>query len=107
MTVLLMKSSEVQQNFGRVMDQALIENEVIVERYGEPRVAILSYQRYQQLLQAEAAADRPYVTAPNRAPEARTVGLEMAAVIRQEMQSQSDELLEEAMGELRGRSWSS
>jgi hypothetical protein len=107
MTVLLMKSSEVQQNFGRVMDQALVENEVIVERYGEPRVAILSYQRYQQLLQAEAAADRPYVTPPDRAPEAQAHGLEMAAVVRQELQSKPDETLEGAMGELRGRSWSS
>ena len=106
MTVLL-KSSEVQQNFGRVMDQALLENEVVVERYGEPRVAILSYQRYQQLLQAEADADRPFVMPPDRTPGAQTRGQEMAAIVRQELQSQPDKSLEDAMGELRGRAWSS
>ena len=100
---VFLKSSEVQQNFGRVMDQALLEDEVVVERYGEPRIAILSYQRYQQLLQAEASADRPYVTSPDRTLEAQTDGLQMAATVRQELQNQSDESLEEAMGELRGR----
>jgi len=48
-----LKSSEVQQNFGLVMDRALTEAEVIVERYGTPRVVILDYRRYQQLLTAE------------------------------------------------------
>lgn len=107
MPALLIKSSEVQQNFGRVMDQALIQNEVVVERYGEPRVAILSYQRYQQLLQAEAAADRPYVTPPDRSLEAQALGREMATMVQQEMQTQPDESLKEAMSDLRGRSWSS
>ncbi len=48
-----LKSSEVQQNFGLVMDRAMTEAEVIVERYGMPRVVILDYRRYQQLLAAE------------------------------------------------------
>ena len=104
---LMLKSSEVQQNFGRVMDQALTENEVVVERYGEPRVAILSYQRYQQLLQAEAKADRPYVMLPDRSPEAQIRGQEIAAQVRQEMQNQSEASLDDVMGELRGRAWSS
>ena len=46
-------SSEVQQNFGRVMDRAMIEDDVVVERYGSPRVAIIAYERYQELLDAE------------------------------------------------------
>ena len=46
-------SSEVQQNFGRVMDRAMIEDDVVVERYGSPRVAIVAYERYQELLEAE------------------------------------------------------
>jgi hypothetical protein len=104
---IFLKSSEVQQNFGRVMDQALLENEVVVERYGKPRIAILSYQRYQQLLQAEANTDRPYATSPDSTAAAQTHGLEMAAIVRQELQNQPDESLEEAMGELRGRAWSS
>lgn len=46
-------SSQVQQNFGRVMDRAMIEDDVIVERYGAPRVVIVAYERYQELLEAE------------------------------------------------------
>jgi hypothetical protein len=108
MTIVL-KSSEVQQNFGRVMDQALAESDVVVERYGEPRIAIVSYQRYQQLLQAAAMADRPYVIPPDRSLEARAQGQELALLVRQEMQTRDfpEETLEEGMGELRGRSWSS
>jgi hypothetical protein len=104
---VMLKSSEVQQNFGHVIDQALIENEVVVKRYGEPRVAILSYQRYQQLLQAEARAGRPYVTPPDRSPEAVTEGQQLAAAVRRELQDQQDNSLEEAMEGLWGRSWSS
>ena len=46
-------SSEVQQSFGRVMDRAMVEGDVVVERYGSPRVAIIAYDRYQELLEAE------------------------------------------------------
>jgi len=46
-------SSRVQQNFGRVMDQAVTDQAVIVERYGEPRVVILDYRRYVRLLASE------------------------------------------------------
>ncbi len=46
------KSSKVQQNFGLVMDHAL-EDDVIVERYGMPRVVIIKYSRYQRLVEAE------------------------------------------------------
>ncbi len=52
MTVRL-KSTEAQQNFGAMLDMALGENDVIVERYGTPRVAIVSYHRYQDLVDAE------------------------------------------------------
>jgi PHD/YefM family antitoxin component YafN of YafNO toxin-antitoxin module len=51
--VLHMKSTQVQQEFGEVMDQALSGSDVIVERYGSPRVAILNYHRYKQLLESE------------------------------------------------------
>lgn len=47
------KSSEVQQNFGLVLERALTDTAVIVERYGVPKVAIVAYPRYQQLLDAE------------------------------------------------------
>jgi len=51
--VIHMKSSQVQQEFGEVVDRALAEGEVVVERYGSPRVVILEYRRYRQLLEAE------------------------------------------------------
>ena len=104
---IMLKSSEVQQNFGRVIDQALVENEVVVERYGKPRVAILSYQRYQQLLLAEAAQGRSHLVPPNRAPEAAAQGEQLAAVVRQELADSLGDSLDETMGRLRGRSWSS
>jgi hypothetical protein len=50
---LKLKSSQVQQNFGQAMDQAMLEDDIIVERYGTPRVAIVEYRRYQQLIEAE------------------------------------------------------
>jgi hypothetical protein len=35
------------------MDRAMVEDDVIVERYGSPRVAIVAFARYQELLEAE------------------------------------------------------
>ncbi|HOC22391.1 MAG TPA: type II toxin-antitoxin system Phd/YefM family antitoxin [Anaerolineae bacterium] len=48
-----LKSSEVQRNFGLIMERALTGSEVIVERYGAPKVAIVAFARYQALLAAE------------------------------------------------------
>lgn len=47
------KSSEAQQNFGMVMEHALADGDVVIERYGAPRVAIINFKRYQRLLDAE------------------------------------------------------
>lgn len=49
----MLKSSQAQQNFGALIDQVLAEGEVVVERYGTPRVALIDYRRYQQLLTSE------------------------------------------------------
>lgn len=103
---VMLKSSEVQQNFGRVIDQALSEDEVVVERYGEPRVAILSYRRYQQLLQAEQAT-AVYLQPPNRSTTARQQGVASAKEVRQEIGDSLGDSLETAMSDLRGRAWSS
>lgn len=103
---VMLKSSEVQQNFGRVMDQALSGNEVVVERYGEPRVAILSYQRYQQLLQAEQTSII-YRQPPDSSPAAQEQGKLTAQQVRQEIGNSLGDSLEEAMSNLRGRTWSS
>jgi len=46
-------STQVQQEFGEIMDSAFSGSDVIVERYGNPRVAIINYRRYEQLLNTE------------------------------------------------------
>jgi hypothetical protein len=48
-----LKSSQVQRNFGRSVDRAILEEDVIVERYGRPSVAIVEYQRYLRLVEAD------------------------------------------------------
>jgi len=102
-----LKSSDVQQNFGRVVDTALAQNDVIVERYGEPRVVIMGYDRYQQLLEAEQSLRQPYLQRPDRSEAARQKGQTLAEEIRRQLALEtSDESLEEAMSALRGRSWS-
>jgi PHD/YefM family antitoxin component YafN of YafNO toxin-antitoxin module len=50
-----LNSSQVQQNFGQAMDEAMVKDDVIVERYGKPRVVIVEYKRYQQLVEAQRA----------------------------------------------------
>lgn len=103
MTVQI-KSSEAQQNFGRVVDQALIEDDVIIERYGEPRVVIIGYKRYQKLLEAERTLSGLHITYPNVGAEARKTGEILAEKVRQEYKTAPDESLEEGMNSLRGRS---
>ena len=89
-----------------IFDSALTQEDVIVERYGEPRVAILSYQRYQQLLQAERTLSSPYLVPPDRSPEAQQKGKLLAEQVRQDLQTELDGSLEEVMSTLRGREWS-
>lgn len=100
-------SSEVQQNFGTVMERAMAEEEVIVERHGQPRVAILSYQRCQALLQHEAERSSVHAVPPQRSHEAREGGRQLADEVRSDLQAKLDGSLEEVMGSLRGRLWSS
>jgi hypothetical protein len=70
-----LNSSQVQQNFGRAMDRAMVEDDVIVERYGTPRVAIVEYRRYQQLIEAERALLRNRLLQASAAVSARTAHL--------------------------------
>ena len=51
--VVQLSSSQVQQNFGQAMDRAMLADDVVVERYGMPRVTIIAYPRYQRLVEAE------------------------------------------------------
>lgn len=101
---VMLKSSDAQQNFGLVIDQALSEDEVVVERYGEPRIAILSYRRYQQLLRAEQAT-AVYLQPPDRSANARQQGESAAQEVRQEIGDSLGDSLEAAMSDLRGRAW--
>ena len=89
MTVTL-KSTEAQQNFGAMLDMALGENDVIVERYGTPRVAIVSYHRYQDLVGAERELMRLRLQQAAAATAARAANLSDEDI---------DRLIEEARAE--------
>jgi PHD/YefM family antitoxin component YafN of YafNO toxin-antitoxin module len=75
MMAVKLKSSQVQQNFGQAMDSALIEDDVIVERYGTPRVAIVEYKRYQRLIEAEQQLLRTRLQQASAAASARAAHL--------------------------------
>jgi len=78
--VIHMKSSQVQQEFGEVVDRALAEGEVVVERYGSPRVVILEYRRYRQLLEAERQLLRQRLQQASQAVSERAAHLSEAEV---------------------------
>jgi len=82
-----LKSTQVQQQFGEVMDQALAGSDVIVERYGSPRVAIINYRRYEKLLEAERQLLRYRLQVASTAASERAATLSDAEV---------DELIEQA-----------
>jgi hypothetical protein len=70
-----LKSSNVQQNFGQAVDRALLEDDVIVERYGTPRVAIVEYNRYRRLVEAEQELLRSRLQQASAAASARAAHL--------------------------------
>ena len=86
-----LKSSHVQQNFGLVVDRALTEDDIIVERYGVPRVAIVAYRRYERLVEAEQALLRARLRQASDAASARAAHLTEETV---------DELVERARSEV-------
>ena len=88
---LRLKSSQVQQNFGQAVDRALLEDDVIVERYGTPRVAIVKYKRYQRLVEAEQELLRSRLQQAAAAAAARADHLTEAEV---------EELIERARSEV-------
>jgi hypothetical protein len=85
------KSSQVQQNFGLMMDRALMEDDIIVERYGMPRVAIVEYSRYQRLVEAEREVLRARLQQASAAASARAAHL---------TEEEVDELIERARSEV-------
>jgi hypothetical protein len=86
-----LKSSDVQQSFGEALDRALLEDDVIVERYGTPRVAIVEYKRYQRLVEAEQELLRTRLQQASAAASARAVHL---------TEEEVDELIERARSEV-------
>lgn len=84
--VVTLKSSQVQQNFGQALDRALTADDIVVERYGVPRVAIIEYGRYQRLVEAERELLRGRLQQASRAVSARAAQLsddEVDALIEQ------------------------
>ncbi|MCG2768475.1 MAG: type II toxin-antitoxin system Phd/YefM family antitoxin [Chloroflexota bacterium] len=88
---LRLKSSQVQQNFGQAVDRALLEDDVIVERYGTPRVAIVKYKRYQRLVEAQQELLR------SRLQQAAAAATTRADHLTEE---EIDELIERARSEV-------
>jgi prevent-host-death family protein len=82
-----LNSSQVQQNFGQTMDRAMLDEDVIVERYGLPRVAIVGYQRYRRLVEAEQELLRTRLQQASAAVSARAERL---------TETEIDELIERA-----------
>ena len=70
-----LKSSDVQQSFGEVLDRVLLEDDVIVERYGTPRVVIVAYKRYQRLVESEQELLRTRLQQASTASSAQAVHL--------------------------------
>ena len=91
MVPLRLKSSDVQQGFGDAVDRALLEDDVIVERYGTPRVVIVEYKRYQRLVEAQEELLRTRLQRACAEASARAAGLSDREV---------DELIERARSEV-------
>ena len=80
------KSSEAQQNFGLLVDRVLTEDDVVIERYGMPRVAVVEYRRYLRLVEGERAVLCGRLQQASAAASARAVHLsddEVDALIEQ------------------------
>lgn len=82
--------SEVQQNFDGAADRTLVEGDIVAERYGTPRVAIVEYGRYRRLVEAEKELLRARLQQASAAAIARAAHLTVA---------ETDELVERARTE--------
>lgn len=83
-------SSQVQQKFGAVFEQVLQNEDVIIERYGAPRVAMITYARYERLLRAEQEWLRQRLQQASESVTQRAAALTEADI---------DELIEDARNE--------
>ena len=71
----IIKSTEAQKSFGQTIDQAHGDEVVVVERYGRPRVVIVDYERYRQLIDGERERMRSRLAAASAAASGRAAGL--------------------------------
>jgi PHD/YefM family antitoxin component YafN of YafNO toxin-antitoxin module len=85
------RSSQVQQEFGEVIERSLKGEDVLVERSGSPWVVVIEFQRYQQLLEAERELLRSRLQQASAKASARAAHLSEAEV---------DALVERARGEV-------
>ncbi len=94
---LHIQSTKVQQGFGEIMERAARGEDVVVERYGTPRVAIIDYERYQRLLTSEQELLRAQLQSASAAASARAARLsdeEVEAMIEQARQEAHEGLAE-------------
>jgi PHD/YefM family antitoxin component YafN of YafNO toxin-antitoxin module len=84
------RSGQVQQEFGEVIDRSLGGEDVVVDRHGAPWVVVLKFQRYRQLLEAERELLRSRLQQASAEASARADHLGEAEV---------DALIERARGE--------
>lgn len=84
------RSGQVQQEFGEVIERSLRGEDVVVERHGEPWVVVIKFQRYQQLLAAERELLRSRLQQASAEASARAAHLSEAEV---------DALIEQARDE--------
>lgn len=75
-------SSQAQQSFGEAVDRALLEDDVVIERYGTPRVAMVEYGRYRRLIEAEQELLRVRLQQASAAASARAAHLDEGEVDR-------------------------
>ena len=54
--VVTVSATDAQNEFGRVMEQAIRDHTVIITRHNVPKVVLLSVERYRELASAESMA---------------------------------------------------
>jgi prevent-host-death family protein len=72
--------NQAQQGFDEVMDQALVGDDVVVERHGAPWVVVIKFRRYQQLLETERELLHSRLQQASAAASARAAHLAEADV---------------------------
>ena len=75
-----MNTSQVQQEFGEVMERVLMGEDVVVERPDAPWAVVIEFHRYQQLLERERELLRRRLQQASAETSARAAHLSEAEV---------------------------